>query len=86
MGPELQSLTTANLKNEKFEVYPNPTFDFLNIDGIDNSKDIAIYDINARKIGTYHLTPANNQLSVNHLNKGLYFIKIDNTIIKFIKH
>ena len=41
---------------------------------------------NARKMGNYKLTPTNNGLSVNHLNKGLYFIEIDNTVIKFIKH
>lgn len=86
MGPELQSLSTANLINEKFEVYPNPTSEFIHVNGIDKSKDAVIYDVNARKMGTYKLTPANNRLSVNHLNKGLYFIEIDNTVVKFIKH
>ena len=42
MGPELQSLSTVNLKNEKFEVYPNPTSEFINID-IDKNEDIVIY-------------------------------------------
>ena len=73
------------MKNENLR-YPNPTSEFIHVNGINKNEDIVIYDINARKMGNYKLTPTNNRLSVNHLNKGLYFIEIDNTVIKFIKH
>ena len=71
------------MKNLKYTLIQHPNLFMLTAF---KNEDIVIYDINARKMGNYKLTPTNNRLSVNHLNKGLYFIEIDNTVIKFIKH
>lgn len=73
-----------------FTIYPNPTTDFINIDGIDNSliSDIAIYNTLGKKV-YFAESIQNSKIDVSNLNTGIYFISILNQnktqTIKFIK-
>lgn len=73
-----------NLKNE-VKLYPNPTSDFIAISGLTKTTNYTLYNILGKVVSTG--TVANNQnLSVQHLPKGAYFIKLGNDItLKFIK-
>jgi hypothetical protein len=73
---------------EKIKLYPNPASENIHIEGIDNAT-IEIYDITGNKVlALRHYT--NNQLvSVDHLTKGIYIIKLSEqekcNTLRFVK-
>ena len=46
-------------------------------------KDIRIFDINGRMVNAH--TIESDELSINHLNNGLYFLEINGQVKKLIK-
>ena len=81
----------ANLTSG-IRVYPNPTTGELHIgyEICDNRIcDIEIYDIMGRSVRTYRIRPNDNEtettINVSHLPSGVYFIKIENKTVKFVK-
>ena len=72
-----------NAVNEEIanlSVYPNPAKNTLAIDG--NYTSATIYDLFGKLVLT---TDYKNTIDVSALSNGIYFIKVDNTTIKFIK-
>lgn len=78
-------LNTKESKIEKIKIYPNPVNDCLYINNVRviMGKEILIFDV----IGNIHLKKVvdSNKINVIQLKSGLYFLKIENSIIKFIK-
>jgi len=75
--------------NSQFSIniYPNPANDILNITTTaSNAKNLTvdIYDIYGKLIMKEQLID-NLQLDIKHLESGIYFIKIENQTLKFIK-
>ena len=70
------SLTTLNLpkQNQFFEVYPNPTDDFIFIDSSFPIAKIQIIDLRGREVLLWNKEMETYDLSV--LEKGIYFLKI----------
>jgi parallel beta-helix repeat protein len=69
-----------HVKSKGIKVYPNPTFDVLNIDNADGKK---IEIVNT--LGQVILTSNQAQVNVQHLNSGVYFVKIGNDLTRFFK-
>lgn len=71
-----------------FKIYPNPTSGLLTIQGLHSEfgeqNTIEVYDINGK---TLLSSEYKTQLNVQHLDKGIYFIKISGVEqrVKFIK-
>jgi hypothetical protein len=65
-----------------FSIYPNPTTDILNIKGDLTGKIIEILDIS----GKSHIKTLNKSIDVSDLTTGVYFLKVDNSVKKFIKN
>jgi len=72
-------------------VYPNPAKNELTIDNgqltIDN---VEIYSIVGQKVGTYGIRPDGirpdeTTIDVSHLAQGMYFLKVGNKVVKFVK-
>jgi len=61
-------------------IYPNPAKNTLTIDG--DYTSATIYNIFGKVVLT---TDYQNTIDVSALSNGIYFIKVDNTTIKFIK-
>lgn len=63
-------------------VYPNPVKETLFLKNIENNSAYQIFDMSGKSImkGIY-----SNGINVNPLRNGVYFIKINNTSVKFIK-
>jgi polyhydroxybutyrate depolymerase len=79
---ENQSAQLSELSN-KISVFPNPSSDFITFQNMNfNSNEIQIIDIFGR---IYLAKIQNKQISVRELNPGVYFIKISDTTIKFVK-
>lgn len=85
------NLSTSNFENNIFNIYPNPTNDFLNIKGIENTpiSQVIIMDMLGKKVlATSQLD--SNKIDVSNLKSGIYLMTISvNNIqktIKFIKN
>ena len=77
--PTIESRTKID---EPISIYPNPTRDLLTIKGIDQESFIRVTDISGK---TLLEVRGQRQIDVSHLAAGLYFIKIDDEMLKFVK-
>ena len=67
-------------------IYPNPTTGQLRIEnGQLTNGTVEIFDIVGRKIVNCQLSTINS-IDVSHLADGMYYLKIENTVLKFVKH
>ena len=65
---------------EKFNIYPNPVDQQLNIDFKDNNeKNLVIYDLQGRSLLSLNIagTTYNTSLNVSKFNTGIYFLQIE---------
>ncbi len=83
-----QPLNVGDYLNSEFvTIFPNPTNDFLMIDGIENSVNISIYNLLGAEVIAESYT---DKIDVSELSKGVYIINISNGVSqtnrKFIKN
>lgn len=66
------------------KVYPNPVKNSLSVSGITKDQQYEIYSMDGKmiKTGTYS---SGKTIDVNTLTKGVYFLKVSNQNLKFIK-
>lgn len=87
---EVQSLS-QNSQNTDVQInsYPNPVKNILYLDFSKQleylGKEFQILDLNGRVVFKDKINEIINAVDVSPLQKGLYFIKIDDTLMKFIK-
>lgn len=68
--------------NSKLYIYPNPSSESITIHGADLSKSIEIYSLSGKKV----LEATNtNTIDIRSLELGIYSLKYENQIIKFVK-
>jgi len=83
--------TTGNQVKIDVHIYPNPTYNILNIDfNKSDNYSLIIYDIKGRKLIQKKNLSLNNQLDLSTIHSGIYFIKFTNknkqtTTLKFVK-
>lgn len=72
------ALTNPNAQNISLQLYPNPTKDKINItlDQTTIINQIDIFDQAGRKVETHTLSNSTHTLSLKHLQKGVYTLKI----------
>jgi hypothetical protein len=72
-----------------FVISPNPARDFVNISGVSGDANVEITDLSGRTVGAWHavsLQTGEISINVSHLAKGVYLIKVNNAIGKFVKN
>lgn len=68
------------------KVYPNPTGNYLYISNQTLSKEpISIYNTSGVMVKRVHTSSGAQRIEVSNLPKGLYFVSVNNQILKFIK-
>ena len=83
-------LAITNFEIEGINVYPNPTTDILNfsLKGLEGSS-VSIIDMNGKVIANKTISNSNN-IDVNSLNSGVYFVQleVENELVnyKFVKN
>lgn len=80
--------STSDVKNfskNNFEIYPNPTKDFIKINSENNIQEIFIFDNQARVLIHKRNIENNSILDLSNLNSGVYFIKIFSRDLVFTK-
>ncbi len=66
-----------NLKESKFNIYPNPANDQITISNFDQLSKVVILDLSGRELQT--ISNITSKISIGQLNKGAYFVRmIDN--------
>lgn len=81
------TLSTENFALTDIAIYPNPTSDKLNIQGIANLQRVEIYSILGKEI---QIASNNTTIDVSNLQTGVYFLKITDdqnrsVVKKFVK-
>lgn len=67
-------------------VFPNPAKDKLKLTGIkSSSNEVVIYRPDGSIAQIYVIGDINDEIDVTGLRQGIYFLQIDETIVKFIK-
>jgi hypothetical protein len=84
---EDQATSVANVVQNIFEIYPNPTNDILNIKlNIPDSFDIKIVNIDGKIIFSEKDIYNDKFLNINNLSNGIYFVTLTtNSLTKTIK-
>ncbi|WP_299834080.1 T9SS type A sorting domain-containing protein [uncultured Tenacibaculum sp.] len=78
------STESFNYKS-KIIVYPNPSSEFIQIDGLNDLKSLKIYSLTGRLLYN-NLVFENKKVKIDHLSSGIYYLIFDNKLkIKFIK-
>jgi len=67
------------IRNATINLYPNPTEEYFQIDGIEGSALLIISDLNCRVLLTKQIE-SNEHISVANLPKGVYIAKIISAI------
>jgi len=65
------SNTKITTRNE-IEIHPNPTYDFITISNVEESKKIELFSLN----GKFLETVKNNAVSLRNYPQGIYIIKV----------
>lgn len=81
------TLAVNDFSKGQIKMFPNPVLDYITIKGIDNAKNIVIINMEGQEILK---TDFKDRLDVTQLQKGVYFLRINDTYgksysLKFIK-
>ena len=81
-----QPLSVEDFTKINFQIYPNPTSEYLNIQTKENDYNFSIYNSLGQEV---NVTSVENKINITKLLSGIYFIKIQtksgSAIKKFIK-
>jgi hypothetical protein len=71
------------LNNKEFSICPNPAKDYIQIQSDKSINNIEILSVDGKLVK--QITINNNSFNISDLDNGVYFVKVGNTINKFIK-
>ena len=66
-------------------LYSNPVVETLYLSGVPNGTEVYLYTSNGTVVGTIPCTGSTLSANVSHLKSGIYFLKIADKAVKFIK-
>jgi pectin methylesterase-like acyl-CoA thioesterase len=67
------------------KIYPNPESSTINIKRVENDpENAAIYDLKGQKVLEISLNSQEQSVDISHLNKGIYFLKIENLTFRLV--
>lgn len=83
------SLNNLNNTTNSPSIYPNPSKNKIAIKGIKDAFDIYVFDLSGKLILSQNQIHSNQEIAIEHLHSGLYFIQIKSgtksEFLKFIK-
>jgi hypothetical protein len=69
-----RTLSTEDNELTNLKIFPNPTSNFIQIEGVDALKNIEIYSLEGKKV--MNAATINAQVDVSSLQTGMYFLKV----------
>ena len=80
------TLNITELDNYSFEIYPNPTSDYLFVNfRASRPKTISLYSINGMELLRKQINTPEIRLDIKHLKSGVYLLNIDEDNFKVVK-
>ena len=82
------SLGIDQITNQPFRISPNPSSGIYYIDSTQPDFmefPYEVFDSSGKKIEQGNFNNTNNSINLKRVQNGLYFVKIDNTVIKIVK-
>lgn len=80
------ALSVSNIKELDIKVYPNPTSNFVNIKFKNvNNRVIKLYSIRGEQVLYKESNAQNETIDIEKLPNGVYFLSINNTMLKVVK-
>lgn len=84
--PLSSSVTTIAGTGKVISVYPNPAISTLNVKNVSNGEaSFTIFRMDGAIVMKSQLVSGNSSIDIASLNGGLYLLKIDNQVVRFIK-
>ena len=74
----------AENKAVSFNVYPNPATDNVKVNA-ESVCELQILDMAGRMVKSVNVVEGENTISVEDLNSGVYFVKMNGAVVKFVK-
>ena len=72
--------------NNVLQLFPNPSVDYISLKNSQNKAlDISIYSIGGSQIMSFSRLNSNDQIDIRGLSRGVYLIKANDKVLKFIK-
>ena len=77
---------TNDIKNANIKIYPNPTNNIINIEGLTKNENntIQIFDVQGKLVITKNISEKGT-IDLSELNKGVYVIKIGEVAQRIVK-
>ena len=75
--------SAETIEAHKIHISPNPVADILTVNGISQPVEFQITDLTGKKILSGEMS--NNSVDVSSLKVGIYFLKLENQAIQFVK-
>ena len=66
-------------------VYPSPARESIRIEGLNANSEVQIYNVLGELVKTTYVG-ANEEISVSELSDGVYFVRCNNTTLRFVKN
>jgi len=85
---DVQLTSVNSIYSNKIKVYPNPTFDVIQVK-TDNIEKIATYtiaDLSGKLLSMGQITNGHGKINIARLSKGIYILAIGNEQVKVIKY
>ncbi len=79
-GMAVQDIAAGNLM-----MYPNPTRDFVNLQGLEKGTNIRIFDMSGKTVYTGTAANETLQISIQNLNSGIYAVEFEQNGKKYAK-
>ena len=73
--------TNTSLKDDDFQIFPNPTNSFFQLVDNSNSLDgslLQIFDFNGRKVQESIISNSSNKIDISNLKSGVYILHLSN--------
>lgn len=82
---ENASVSVDEKERLDFSIFPNPAQDNLQVNGLEKEAKYSIYTITGKQMDYGLLMPFDNQINIEALPSGVYFVEVAGTAKKFIK-
>jgi hypothetical protein len=74
--------STTNLAKDLISIYPNPTNGYVNVVNVNDNTSFEVFNVKGEKLISN--TVLNNQINLENLKKGFYFIHIKGEVQKIV--
>jgi hypothetical protein len=74
-----------NVHSSSVQVFPNPTHDYLIVQGLESNQSARVFSLNGQLISTTPISTTETKINVSDLPNGSYLLQVGAEIVKFIK-